>query len=108
MPQLRFHAIDVEIVKSVSQPLTEELAKVVGCDREHFVLECLPTFYVWDGQMTQGSPFVEVYCFDRGDEVSDLMAEIITRHLIGAGCEGVDVAFMFLQRRRYYEDGKHF
>lgn len=108
MPQLRFHSVEVEKVKAVSKPLTEELAAVVGCEREHFVLECLPSFYVWDGQMTEGYPFVEVYCFDRGDEGSDRMAEIITRHLVNAGCSGVDVVFMPLERRRYYEDGKHF
>jgi hypothetical protein len=107
LPQLRFHAIREETVKAASKPMTEELASVVGCAREHFVLECVPSSYVWDGDTTQGYPYVEVYCFDRGEEAFDKMAKAITRHLLAAGCESVDVAFMLLDRRRYYEDGQH-
>ena len=108
MPQLRFHSVAEDKVKAVSKPLTEELAAILGCDREHFVLQCIPSSYVWDGENTEGYPFVEVYCFDRGEEAFDRMAGVVTRHLLAAGCPSVDVTFMLLERRRYYEDGKHF
>ena len=108
MPQLRFHAISLDYVQAVSQPLTEELSAIIKCAREHFVLECVASTYVWDGQEVEGHPFVEVYCFDRGEEAYDRMAETITRHLKGVGCPSVDVTFLLLERRRYYEDDLHF
>lgn len=108
MPQLRFHAISSDYVRDIALPLTEELAAIIKCAREHFVLECVASTYVWDGQVVLGHPFVEVYCFDRGEEAYDRMAESITRHLKAVGCPSVDVTFLLLERRRYYEDGRHF
>jgi len=107
MPQLRFHAISSDYVSDISLSLTEELATIIKCAREHFVLECVTSSYVWDGQVVSGHPFVEVYCFDRGEEANDRMAESITRHLQTVGCPSVDVTFLLLERRRYYEDGRH-
>ncbi len=107
MPQLRFHAVDKEHVTVASLPLTTELARLVGCGREHFVLEHVDSRHIWDGEEVPGHPYVEVYCFDRGEQTFDKMADAITRHLQSAGCLSVDVAFMLLERRRYYEDGKH-
>lgn len=107
MPRLRFFAVSLEQVKTVSSPLTEELAEVIGCGREHFVLEHVPSTFVWDGEESEGFPYVEMHCFDRGETAFDKMAESITRHLKAAGCPSVDVVFRLLERRRYYEDGIH-
>ncbi|MBS3936947.1 MAG: DUF1904 family protein [Peptococcaceae bacterium] len=107
MPRLNFHAISEGQVKGIAKSLTDELAILIGCAREHFVLECVASTYVWDGQVVLGHPYVEVHCFDRGIEVFDRMVEIITRHLSHAGCPSVDVAFRLLERRFYYEDGAH-
>lgn len=108
MPRLRFFAIPLEQVKTVSKPLTEELATAIGVAREHFVLEHVNSTFVWDGDITEGFPYVEMHCFDRGEEAFDKMANIITHHLKEAGCASVDVVFRLLERRRYYEDGVHF
>ena len=107
MPQLRFHAVSKDQINTAAHAMTTELAQLVGCAREHFVLEHIDSDYFWDGEKVIGYPFVEVYCFDRGEQVFDKMAESITHHMLAAGCPSVDVAFMLLERRRYYEDGKH-
>lgn len=108
MPQLRFHAIDSAMIKQVSTAMTTELGTMLECDRENFVLEQVSSSYIWDGADSTGYPFIEVYCFDRGEKAFDQMADVITKHMLAAGCPGVDVAFILLERRRYYEDGKHF
>lgn len=107
MPRLRFCAIPLEQVMAISKPLTEDLAQAIGCAREHFVLEHVSSTFVWDGDETQGFPYVDMHCFDRGEAAFDKMAEIITRHLKAAGCPSVDVVFRLLERRRYYENGTH-
>lgn len=108
MPQLRFHAINIETVKQVSKAMTEELAAVADCPTDHFVLECIQSTYVFDGKVTKSWPYVEVYWFDRGDAAADATARIITEHLKQAGLAEIEVAFVALEKRRFYTDGEHY
>jgi len=108
MPQLRFHAFSVETVQALSLPLAAELSTLTGVPSEYFTLECLHSTFVSGGQAIAGEPFIEVYCFDRGTEMFDKMAEAITRHVHNVGIPEVDVAFILMERRRYYENGEHF
>lgn len=108
MPQLRFHAFPLEKVRELSIPLSTELSTLTGVPREYFTLECLHSTFIADGDAITGDPFIEVYCFDRGTEMFDKMAETITRHVQNIGIPDVDVAFILLERRRYYENGEHF
>ena len=108
MPQLRFHAFSLEKVKELSLPLSTELSTLTGVPRAYFTLECLHSTFIADGEAIPGDPFIEVYCFDRGTEMFDKMAETITRHVQAIGVSEVDVAFILLERRRYYENGEHF
>lgn len=107
MPQLRFHAFTEDKVKALSLPLTQELATLTGVPREYFVLERLHSTYIHDGQVVLGHPFIEVYCFDRGTEMFDKMAKAITNHVRAVGFPEVDISFLLLERRRYYENGEH-
>ncbi|KAF0196022.1 MAG: 23S rRNA pseudouridine synthase D [Bacillota bacterium] len=107
MPQLRFHAFPVEKVKALSMPLSTELSTLTGVPREYFTLECLHSTFISEGQETPGDPFIEVYCFDRGAEMFDKMSEAITQHVHSVGISEVGVAFILLERRRYYENGQH-
>ena len=107
MPQLRFHAVDSATIKKAARAMTTELGTMLECDREHFVLEQVASSYIWDTDDSTGYPFIEVHCFDRGEKAFDQMADVITKHMLAAGCQSVDVAFVLLERRRYYEDGKH-
>ena len=106
MPRLQFYALPLAVVTEVSVGLVDELAMLMGVAREHFVLECVDSTFIYDGAVKEGFPYVEVHCFDRGAEVFDRTAEIITRRLQALGVSSVDVTFRPLLRRHYYEDGK--
>ncbi|MBT9134310.1 MAG: hypothetical protein DDT34_01223 [Firmicutes bacterium] len=106
LPRLQFYALPLPVVTEVSEALVDELAALMNVAREHFVLEHIATTYVYDGVMREGFPYVEVHCFDRGAEVFDRTAEIITGRLQALGVASVDVAFRPLIRRHYYENGK--
>jgi hypothetical protein len=106
LPRLQFYALPLAVVTEVSAGLVDELATLMGVAREHFVLECVDSTFIYDGVVKEGFPYVEVHCFDRGAEVFDRTAEIITRRLQALGVSGVDVTFRPLLRRHYYEDGK--
>lgn len=105
MPRLQFYALPLHIVAEVSEGLVDELAALMGVQREHFVMEHIASTFVYDGAVKEGFPYVEVHCFDRGAAVFDRTAEAITRRLHALGVEGVDVAFRPLIKRHYYENG---
>lgn len=51
---------------------------------------------------------VDVSWFDRGQEVQDAAANIITKYINSIGYKNVDVIFHCLEKNRYYEDGENF
>jgi hypothetical protein len=107
MPRLRFHAVEHDKVKAASKGLAKDLAEILNIGPEHFFLECMSSNFIYDGEDVTSFPFIEVHCFDRGTEAFDRMAKVITQHMLAAGCQSVDVAFILMQRRHYYEDGEH-
>ena len=54
-------------------------------------------------------PFVEVAWFDRGQEVQDMVAKIITDNIReNLNVESMDLAFTVFEKEKYYENGEHF
>jgi hypothetical protein len=105
MPHLIIRGIAPEIVRTISKPLTEELANVCQCPLDYFVLECLHTTALFDGEIVPSSPFVEVNWFDRGQAVRDLAAECIDRHIRSRGIVEVEIAFRIYEENSYYANG---
>ncbi|QNO15092.1 DUF1904 domain-containing protein [Alkalicella caledoniensis] len=108
MPQLRFHGVKKEQIKKFSKDLVDELATLIGCPRDHFVLEAIGSNYIFDGEEIEGYPFIEFAWFDRGLEVQDSAAQIVTKHIKSVGYHEVEVAFMVYETRKYYENGQHY
>jgi len=108
MPRFAFHALPLATVKALSAPLADDLQALLGCPREELVFHVPTDHYVLDADLVAGPPFVEVAWFDRGLEVQDQVARLLTDHLHRAGVPSVDVCFLPLARRAYYEDGRPF
>lgn len=64
--------------------------------------------YIKDGEIVKGDPVVEVSWFDRGQEVQDKAAKIITKFIHLLEYPNVDVIFFPLDENKYYENGEHF
>ncbi|MEQ8154546.1 MAG: DUF1904 domain-containing protein [Clostridiaceae bacterium] len=108
MPALKFKAIEPAKVIEISKELIDELEELIKCPRSSFSIEVDESTYIIDGVFCEGCPKVEVAWFDRGQEVQDKAALIITNKVRAAGCTDVDVIFTVLEKNRYYENGKHF
>lgn len=108
MPFLKFHCVDKSRLAAVSARMTDRIVEVVGCPREHIVLELIHSDYIADGVTQSGWPFVEVAWFERPLEQQDAVAEIITGMLKDAGYDNADIHFEYLQVRNYYENGGHY
>lgn len=108
MPQLTFKNIKRESVLALSTALVDELEALMNVPREHFTLEHVDSLFIADGQQAPEYPLVFVALFNRGQEVEDKAAQIITKHVHAMGYKDVDIVFSILERRRYYENGVHF
>jgi hypothetical protein len=108
MPTLKFSAVESKKICSISKSLVDELQMLLDCPRDYFNIESVQSVFIKDGEYVDGYPFVEISWFDRGQELQDKVAEIVTRYVHSLGYDDVDVIFTILQKERYYENGKHF
>ena len=108
MPFFRFHFVEEARLSGVSRQLTDRIQQVVGCPREHIVLETVHSGIVSDGSVrTCGEwPFVEVDYFERSREIQHEVARILCECLREAGYPDSDIHFRYLDARNYYENGK--
>lgn len=111
MPHIRFRAIAFDTVKHLSTALVDDLQPIMKCPREDFTLEHIPASFIFDGEVSDAYPFVEVFWFDRGQEIQDLVAETITavvRKAVADANQDVAVIFTALTPSAYYDNGKHY
>lgn len=108
MPQLLIKGISVEQVKTISKPLVQELAELCACGTDNFTLEVINSTFVFDGEEVPGYPFIEVKWFDRGLEIQNEFANLITKQVHSLGIPEVEVAFTTFRESDYYLNGKSF
>lgn len=108
MPLIRLRAMDSKKICTISKELVDELEGLLRCPRDYFTLEVINSTFIEDGEFVPGNAVVEVAWFDRGQQTQDEAAKIITRHIQSIGYTSVDVIFLALDEKRYYENGQHF
>ena len=108
MPALRLKSIQGNKVCTIGKELIDELQELIQCPREYFSIEVEQSLFIKDGEFVEGSPVIEVFWFDRGQEIQDKAANIITKFVNLIGYVSVDVIFHYLDKNRYYENGEHF
>ncbi|HCX62259.1 DUF1904 family protein [Sedimentibacter sp.] len=108
MPALRLKAIDGKKALTISRQLIDELQELIQCPRDYFSIELVQSKFIMDGKFVGGPQMVDVLWFDRGQDVQDKAAKIITKHISTIGYKNVDVIFHSLEHSKYYENGEHF
>ncbi|WP_305460398.1 DUF1904 domain-containing protein [Photobacterium leiognathi] len=111
MPHLRFRAVEFDTVKALSTELVDDLQPLMLCPREDFTLEHIPASFIFDGEVSDAYPFVEVLWFDRGQETQDKVAAVITaavRKAVDNAEQDVAVIFTALTATAYYDNGQHY
>jgi hypothetical protein len=108
MPHLIIRGVSIDQVKTISTSLVQELADLCSCGPDNFTLEMVKSTYVFDGNEVPGYPFIEVKWFERGLEIQDQFANIITKNIQALGIPEVEVAFSTFLESAYYLNGKSF
>ena len=78
MPQIKIRGINEHAICKISEKMIDELVEAVKCPRDYFEIECIKFVAIRDGKIADVYPFVEVAWSDRGQEVQDTVAKIIT------------------------------
>lgn len=106
MPQLLIRGIKPEDVCKISTKLIQELADICECDTENIILECIHSTSIYNGQIVETFPFIEVAWFERGAKIRDQFATAITRHVMSIDIPEVEVAFSVFREDSYYINGE--
>ena len=109
MPHLRVRFLTEEQTRELSVQLIPELAAKTQTPADHYTLELIATAAFREGKSVTGEPFCEVLWFDRGREMQDEVAQLITQVIQNVRPEvDVVVTFTNLPKDAYYENGRHF
>ena len=108
MPQLKVRGIELIRLSEISKPLIDELEELLKCPRNYFTIECINSTFIRDQEMAMDYPIVEIAWFDRGQEIQDNVAKIVTNYIHKVGYKSVDIIFITLEEKKYYENGEHF
>ena len=108
MPQLKVRGVELIRLSDISKPLIDELEELLKCPRNYFTIECINSTFIMIAEQAINYPIVEIDWFDRGQEIQDKVAKIITNYIHKAGYKSVDIIFTILIEKNYYENGKHF
>lgn len=108
MPQIKIRGVKESEVCKISKDMVDELQALLNCPREYFTIELMPTTLIKDGEVVAPYAFVEIGWFDRGQQVQDMVAGIITKHILETGHDSVDIMFTTFKESSYYENGMHF
>ena len=109
MPHIRIRSLNEAAVRNLSRELPQELASVMQTSVDNFSIELVATTFFKDGKRVEGDPMIEVLWFERGQEIRDKSANIITELVRKqTPAEYISVVFSALAQESYYENGSHF
>ncbi|WP_409342293.1 DUF1904 family protein [Paenibacillus sp. MBLB4367] len=106
MPHIVIRGISAERVQTVSKPLIEQLAEICQCGTDNFIIECLHTTAITDGEITPSFPFIEVGWFERGQETRNRFAQALAINLQLLDVPELEIAFRAYREDSYYVNGK--
>jgi len=108
MPQLKFKGVKLDSICAISESMVSQISELISCPKEHFTVEHISTSFIREGQVVEGYPLIEIAWFDRGQELQDKVALIVTEELKKVGYPECDIFFTLFNKTSYYENGKHF
>lgn len=106
MPHLVVRGVSSDSLQSVAPVLVGQLAELCECGTDNFTVSGLHTTIAWGGS-PEDPPFafVEVGWFERGNDIRDRFARLVTESLVPLGFAEVEVVFVAYREEAYYING---
>lgn len=108
MPQLIFRGIKEQEVCELSNNLCKKLSAIMETKEDWFIFEYVNRKTYCMGDVASAEIIVDVFWFDRGQDIKDLSAKEITSYINEMGYLDVAVVFHALEKQDYYENGVHY
>lgn len=110
MPKLTLSSVKKSEVLEISKDLIDNLAAIASVPRNAITLEFNETenTVIFDGEVVPSHPTVNVYWFERPQDIQDALAEYINKKLFEIGYDHVTVIFTGIPKTHWYSNGKHF
>ncbi|SCZ81764.1 DUF1904 family protein [Acidaminobacter hydrogenoformans] len=108
MPHLTFAGVKPEEIKEISTVLTDTLAEIADAPRDYFTYEVKENSFIFDGEIVNINPVIEVSWFDRGQHVKDEMASAIDQAFRRKGYDRIEIIFEPLEKESYFENAEHY
>ncbi len=108
MPHIRCRGMQRDTVVAISETLVEQLAELTKAPAAHFTIEYIPAEFIATRFGGQAYPFIELFWFDRGQEMQDAAAQLITSIVKSKLDMDVAVVVQPMQRTNYYDNGQHY
>ncbi|MFI3249513.1 MAG: DUF1904 family protein [Eubacteriales bacterium] len=108
MPQLTFKGLSDAQVQTISQNLAPQLSTLMNTPEDWFTFEYSPIISYVSGKKVQREAIVDVRWFERGQDVQDQAAVLITNSLKELGYQEPTVVFHPLKKENFYENGEHY
>lgn len=110
MPHFRMRAVEPQTVQLLSKTLIDDLETIMKSPREDFTFEYIYSTFYHEGEVSEAYPFVEILWFDRGQEVQDIVAKIVTERVKEVAGLALNVAVIFtaLKPNEYYDNAQHY
>lgn len=105
MPQIIIKGVALDQIRAISTDLVERLSLVSNTPKDYFLLECVQSTFVFNGELAKPYPLIEVKWFDRGDQCKLAFATSITQAIRSLGYPDVEVYFTTLSPVDYFENG---
>ena len=108
MPHIRCRGMQRDTVVAISETLVEQLAELTKAPAAHFTIEYIPAEFIATRFGGWAYPFIELFWFDRGQEMQDAAVRLITSIVKSKLEADVAVVVQPLQRTNYYDNGQHY
>jgi phenylpyruvate tautomerase PptA (4-oxalocrotonate tautomerase family) len=110
MPHIRCRGMQRDVVVAISETLVERLAELTKAPAAHFTIEYIPAEFIATRFGGQAYPFIELFWFDRGQEMQDAAAQLITSVVKAHLDQDHEIAVVVhpLVRSNYYDNGQHY
>ncbi len=108
MPQIICKGLKEEEVVALSSSMSKEFSKIMDCPEDWFLFEFVERKCYVQGKKLENDPMIDIYYFDRGQEIQDQCALALDKAIRELGYEQIEIHFHFCLERCYYENGKHY
>lgn len=108
MPQIICKGLKEQEVIHLSKTLSENLAEIMNTPKDWFLFEYIERKCYVLGEKLSGDPIIDIWWFDRGQDIKDKTAQAIDKSIRVLGYEQIEIVFHECKEDSYFENGKHY